>query len=49
MIDALVVEPSPSGSFHLYAMTNEVVPEPGSFTLVAIGALVMFATRQRQL
>ena len=27
VIDALVVEPDPSGSFHLYALSNEVVPQ----------------------
>ncbi len=46
-IDALVVEPAPSGSFHMYALTNEVVPEPGSITLAVFAFLGMLSLRRR--
>jgi hypothetical protein len=36
-----------SGSFHLYALTNEVVPEPGSITLIAMGLLGLLSRRRR--
>jgi hypothetical protein len=36
-----------SGSFHLYALTNEVVPEPGSLVLAAMGLMGLWAVRRR--
>ncbi len=47
VIDNLVVGPAPSGSFHLYALTNEVVPEPSSICLAALGLLGMLLLRRR--
>ena len=34
VIDKQVADPAPSGSFHLYALSNEVVPEPSSIVMV---------------
>lgn len=47
-INAAVAGPAPSGSFHLYALSNEVVPEPGSMTLAALACLGMLAMRRRR-
>jgi hypothetical protein len=44
----LVVGPSPSGSFHLYALTNEVVPEPSSLMLTSIALLGMVLSGRRR-
>ncbi len=36
-----------SGSFHLYALTNEVVPEPGSLSLMALSGLALLRLRRK--
>ena len=47
-IDNVVVGPAPSGSFHMYALTNAVVPEPSSLVLASlamVGVLVFCRRR----
>lgn len=52
VIDALVVEPSPAGSFLMYALSNEVVsvvPVPSSLALCASGLVgISLIRRQRR-
>jgi hypothetical protein len=43
-----VVGPPPSGSFHMYALSNEVVPEPNSLVLVSIALLGLLSGRRRR-
>jgi hypothetical protein len=47
-IDKAVVGPAPSGSFHLYALSNELVPEPSSMAMLALGLLGMLSFRRRR-
>lgn len=35
-----------SGSFHMYALTNEVVPEPSSVTLIGLSGLALLRRRR---
>lgn len=37
-----------SGSFHLYALTNEVIPEPSQVSLLGIGVALLFMRRRRR-
>jgi hypothetical protein len=39
--------PANSGSFHLYALTNQVVPEPGVATFLAAGLIGLLWRRRR--
>jgi hypothetical protein len=48
-IDCAVVEGiENSGSFHLYALSNEVVPEPSSICLAGLGVVGMLLLRRRR-
>jgi hypothetical protein len=44
----LVVGPPPSGSYHMYALTNEVVPEPSALALTSMGLVALLLNRRRR-
>lgn len=37
-----------SGSFHLYGLTNEVIPEPSQVSLLGLGVALLFMRRRRR-
>jgi len=46
-IDAAVVDPS-EGGFHLYALSNQFVPEPSSTALLGLGGVALMLRRRRK-